>query len=419
MNRTIFTCMLWATLIFNIILHATKPKIGIDFLRPTYLTEIHTLLKIYPICGILGPHKIGKSNLIKEYIQIYYPNNTYILDLHDFNTIDRLDNPILTLSSISADLIVIDGIERRPELFSILKVLTEPKSKKRKFLVLGNASRAFIRQTQSLIGRIGYIELSPLSLEETSDNKKLWLRGGFPTSYLAETNHESYKWRINFINNVLERDIPNLGFYIPHQQLWLFWRILSNWHGKMFNARAIGRSLGVSDHTAKRYLEILAGTFMVRVLSPWIEIIPKRQVKAPKVYFKDSGILHALMDIESEEQLLTHPSLASLWEGFALEEIIKTLRVDASECYYWATQAGAKLDLFIMKGGKRLGFEFKYTDSPRTTKSMHSALNDLKLDHLIIVYPGDQIFPLSEKISLYGLETIATGTFAKKIFELI
>lgn len=220
---------------------------------------------------------------------------------------------------------------------------------------------------------------------------------------------------MDYIRTYLEQDIPNLGFNIPAPHLRRFSLMLAFYHGQIFNASEIGKSLSISDNTASRYLDILAGTFMVRILPPWLENIRKRQVKSAKIYFRDSGILNALMGISTKNELQINPKLGSLWEGFALEEIIRTLQAYPEECYFWATQSEAELDLLILKNGKRLGFEFKYGDSPSTTKSMHIALQDLKLDHLAVLYPGDQIFPLTENITAYGLSTIATGEFQKKL----
>lgn len=386
--------------------------------RTAYLNEIKNLLRIHPICAILGPRQVGKTYLAKMYVDSYYPDKAYFFDLENPYDLARLDNPMLTLSNIHAELIVIDEIQRRPELFPVLRVLADQTNIKRKFLILGSASRDLIRQSsESLAGRIGYIELPPFSLEEVHDSQKLWIRGGFPRSYLAATGNDSFTWRLNYINTFLERDIPNLGFSIPPQQLWRFWLMLTNFHGQTFNASTLAHSLGISQHMVRKYLDILAGTFMVRVLQPWFENITKRQVKAPKIYFRDSGILNALLNLETEEQLQRFAALGALWEGFALEEIIRALQLRSNECFFWATHADAELDLFIFKGGKRLGFEFKYTDAIRITKSMNIALQDLKLNHLAVIYPGDQIFPLSENITAYGLETIATGAFKEKLNE--
>jgi len=384
--------------------------------RNSYLKDINTHFSVHPICAILGPRQVGKTTLAKMYIEKYAPDDAYFFDLEDPLDLARLENPMLALESVTQPLIVIDEIQRRPDLFEILRVLVDREKTDRRFLILGSASRDLIRQSsETLAGRIGYIELPPFSLVETKKTTKLWLRGGFPRSYLASNDAGSYLWRQNYISTFLERDIPALGFDIPAQQMRRFWLMLAHYHGQIFNASEIGRSLGVSDHTVRKYLDILAGTFMVRILYPWFENLKKRQVKSPKIYFRDSGVLHALLGITDKKQLHTNPKLGAFWEGFALEEIIRTLKASSEVCYFWATQANAELDLFINKNGKRLGFEFKYADAPKITKSMRISISDLKLDHLAVMYPGDEIFPLADNIVAYGVETIASGEFSKSI----
>lgn len=389
-------------------------------LRSQYFDEIKDLLRIHKICGILGPRQVGKTTLARMYIDQFYPNNARIFDLENPLDLAQLENPMLTLSNVSQELIVIDEIQRRPDLFPVLRVLADATSteieRKRKFLILGSASRDLIRQSsETLAGRIGYIELPPFSLMEVKESKKLWVRGGFPRSYLAETDADSYKWRQQYIMTFLENDIPLLGFNIPAEQMRRFWLMLAHYHGQIYNASEISRSLSVSYHTVNKYLDILVGTFMMRRLTPWVENIQKRQVKSPKIYFRDSGILNALLLISSFEELQVFPRLGSFWEGFALEQIILALQATPQECFYWATHTDAELDLFMIKGGKRLGFEFKYGDRPTITKSMRIALNDLKLDHLSIIYPGKDIFPMDTKITAYGLESLATKEFQNAI----
>ncbi len=387
-------------------------------LRAKYLNEIETCFTVNPICALLGPRQVGKTTLAKLYIEKHYPGATQaeFFDLEDPQDLARLANPMLMLQNISKPLIIIDEIQRLPELFPILRVLIDQTNRQQKFLILGSASRELIRQSsETLAGRISYIELPPFTLSEVNDTPKLWLQGGFPLAYLAETLEISYRWRQSYITTFLEQDIPNLGFNIPAQQLRRFWLMLAHYHGQIFNASELGRSLSLSDPTIRRYLDILAGTFMVRILNPWAENISKRQVKSPKIYFRDSGILHTLVNIKNFNELYSYHRLGAFWEGFALEQIIQTLDVRPEECYFWATHADAELDLLIFKNGKRLGFEFKYGDRPSTTKSMHIAMTDLKLDHLALIYPGDKIFPLTEQITAYGLETIATGEFITKL----
>jgi predicted AAA+ superfamily ATPase len=380
--------------------------------RTIFLDEIERQLRVHPMCAVLGPRQVGKTTLANLYAEQYFPGKTLFLDLENPLDLQRLENPILTLSSAEQPLIVIDEIQRRPELFPILRVLVDREEKKgRKWLILGSASRDLIRQSsETLAGRIGYIELHPFCLFEVPNSAPLWLRGGFPRSYLAASDADSLLWRQGYITTFLERDIPNLGFAIPPQQLQRFWLMLAHYHGQIFNASELARSLAISDHTVRRYLDILAGTFMVRILFPWFENLKKRQVKSPKIYFRDSGVLHALVGINDSTQLQAYPRLGAFWEGFALEQIICASGASAQECYFWATQADAELDLLIVKDNRRIGIEFKYADAPRVTKSMHVAQQNLKLDHLIVVYPGTQIFPLTESITAYGLQALTSST---------
>lgn len=368
--------------------------------RRYFIDEIDFSFGIHSVCGLLGPRQVGKTTLARQYAQRY--PNAYLLDLENPFDLARLENPMLTLQNIHSDLIVIDEIQLRPDLFPVLRVLVDEKP--RKFLILGSASRDLLRQSsETLAGRIGYIELPPFSLTEAEDHNKLWLRGGFPRSYLANSNKESFSWRQSYISTFMERDIPNLGFNVPPPQMKRLWMMLAHYHGNILNATEIGKSLDITHHTVRKYLDILAGTFMVRELQPWFENISKRQVKSPKIYIRDSGLLHALLNIQNYDALQVYPKLGASWEGFALEEIIKQHHAQSDECYFWSTQSGAELDLLIVKDGKKLGFEFKYTDFPKTTKSMHTALQDLALDHLYLVYPHHETFPLAEKITARGI----------------
>jgi predicted AAA+ superfamily ATPase len=337
------------------------------------------------------------------YVEQLSTDAVLFLDLENPLDLVKLENPMLVLSKLSYQLIIIDEIQRKPDLFPVLRVLVD-ESNKRRFLILGSASRDLIRQSSdTLAGRIGYIELMPFSLEETPNAEKLWLRGGFPKAYLAEKDEESFLWRQSYISTFLERDIPNLGFQIPPEQIRRFWLMLVHCHGQIFNASEIGKSLGVSDHTVRKYLDILVGTFMIRLLSPWYENLGKRQVKSPKIYFRDSGILNTLIGIMKESDLHLHPKLGSFWEGFALESVIVHFKASAEESYFWKTHSGAELDLLIVKEGKKLGFECKYSEKIKITPSMQIALNDLKLNHLYVLYPGKTSFPLSENISAIDL----------------
>ncbi len=379
--------------------------------RKHYFQKIDQHFRVHSVCALLGPRQVGKTTLARMYVQEQCGGHARFFDLEKALDLARLDNPMLALSADPDKLIVIDEIQMRPDLFPVLRVLVDDPTHKRKILILGSASRDLIRQSsETLAGRIGYIELPPFSLQEAGDMHRLWLRGGFPISYLAANESDSFLWRESYITTFLERDIPSLGFNIPPQQLRRFWLMLAHYHGQTFNASEIAKSLGVSDHTSRRYLDILAGTFMVRQLLPWFENIQKRQVKSPKIYFRDSGILHTLLNIYQASQLETYPKLGAFWEGFALEEIIKAYELNSEECFFWATQADAELDLLVFKKGKRLGFEFKYTDVPKVTKSMRIAMQDLQLDQLYVIYPHNDTFPLDEKITAQGLEvTVANA----------
>jgi len=372
--------------------------------RPKYLKDIETQFRVHSICALLGPRQVGKTTLAKMYIEKFPKEEIAFFDMENPLDLSRLENPMLALSKLSHHLVIIDEIQLRPELFPILRVLVD-QNKKQRFLILGSASRDLIRQSsETLAGRIGYIEIMPFSLEETDNTSRLWLYGGFPRSFLASNNEESFLWRQSYITTFLERDIPNLGFQIPPQQMRRFWLMLTHYHGQIFNASELGKSLGVSDHTSRKYLDILAGTFMVRILHPWFENLEKRQIKSPKIYFRDSGILHTLVGIRTESDLDIYPKLGSFWEGFALEEINRQFQTTTEECYFWGTQSGAELDLLILKNGKRLGFEFKYTDAPKITASMRISCDDLKLDHLYVIFPGKVSFPLTEQITACGLD---------------
>jgi len=301
--------------------------------REKYLQDIIAQFRVHPICAILGPRQVGKTTLAHLFVEQHFAGDAYFFDLENKEDLARLDNPMLAFRSISQTLIVIDEIQLRPELFPTLRVFVDefriplgihgPSDtiQKKQFLILGSASRDLIRQSsETLAGRIGYIELPPFSLAEVHNTERLWMRGGFPHAYLAETEDDSYLWRQDYIKTFLERDIPSLGFDVPAAQMKRFWLMLTHYHGQIFNASEIGRSMGISDHMVRKHLDILAGTFMVRVLLPWFENLSKRQVRAPKLYFRDSGILHALTEITDCDRLYRNPKLGAFWEGFALQD---------------------------------------------------------------------------------------------------
>jgi predicted AAA+ superfamily ATPase len=371
--------------------------------RSTYIQLITQHFEVHPICGILGPRQCGKTTLSKHYIsmQSYV---AHVFDLEDPRDLARLDHPMTALENLEG-LIVIDEVQRRPDLFPILRVLADTKRERQHYLVLGSASPELLRQSsESLAGRIGYIELPPFSLLETLDQDKLWVRGGFPNSFLSKSENSSILWRNAYIKTFLEMDIPGLGFSIPPQQLYRFWMMLTHYHGQLFNFSELGKSLGISNHTARRYVDILEGTFMIRSLLPWFENTGKRLVKTPKIYFRDSGLLNALMGINSKEAMERHPKLGALWEGFALEEILKHKTIEAKHSFFWRTQAGAELDLLTQKNGLKIGFEFKYADAPKITPSLKIAMEDLNLEKIFVIYPGQKSYALTEKISVVSLK---------------
>lgn len=368
--------------------------------RTRFLEQLQKQFKAHPACGLLGPRQCGKTTLSKLFLE--NQSDTHFFDLENPFDLQALqENTWGTLERLSG-WVILDEIQRLPEIFPLLRVLIDRGAAR--YLILGSASLDLLRQSsESLAGRIGYVELTPFLATEVADIHRLLLRGGFPRSYLAEDDETSYLWRISFIQTFLERDIPNLGFRISAMTLQRFWQMLTHLHGQLFNAQDLATSLGVSGHTIRHYLDILASTFMVRVLQPWFENIGKRQIKTPKMYIRDAGILMALMGIENESQLLRHVKCGAIWEGFALEQIIQAFELRPQDCYFWRTSNGAELDLFFEFNGKRFGFEFKYSDKPKTTQSMHIAIADLKLDQLYVIYPGARTFKVDEKISLMNL----------------
>lgn len=375
--------------------------------RFNFLSKIDQAFEVNPVCALLGSRQCGKTTLAKAYAKIMNVP-VYRFDLENPADLKLLESPMLALEGLEG-LIIIDEIQRRPEFFPILRILVD-QHKNRQFLILGSASQDLIQQSsETLAGRISYIEMTPFQLTEGEiDLLGLWGRGGFPKSYLANNEEKSVKWRKDFIQTFLEKDVPNLGFQSSPQMIRRFWSMLAHYHGQIFNASEIGTSLNVSYKTAQQYLDILEGTFMVRRLNPWYENLMKRQVKSPKIYLRDTGILHTFLGIQNHEELQRHPKLGASWEGFALEEIIRVEDVDAIDCYFWATQAKAELDLLILKNAKKIGFEFKYTDVPKLTPSMRIAMEDLKLDQLNVIVPYyDEAKPpyqIADKTFVWGLK---------------
>lgn len=372
--------------------------------REHFLSKIKQLFEIFPIVAILGPRQCGKTTIARQYsTQLTQPPQNYF-DLEDIEDLGRLEEPNLAFQYLTG-LVTIDEIQLRQNLFPTLRVLVDKADNPLKFLILGSASRELLRQSaESLAGRIGYLELPPFSLLEVEYNKQLWLRGGYPLSYLAQSEEASVIWRKNYIKTFLEQDIPNLGINIAPDKLQRFWMMLSHYHGNIFNASELGRSLGLNHKTVQHYADILQSTFVIRQLQPWYENISKRQVKAPKIYIRDSGLLHVLLGLEGESQLLASPKLGASWEGYALEQVINVNELEVGEYYFWATHAHAELDLLLLKQGQRIGIEFKYSDAPKLSKSMAIAMEDLKLDRLYVIYPGQKQYLLKDHIHVISLE---------------
>ncbi len=371
--------------------------------RPEPLERIHEVFRVHPIAALLGPRQCGKTTLARI-IAAAEPSTFF--DLESPVDLQRLSAPMTALAGLEG-LVVIDEIQRKPELFELLRVLADRPEGKARFLALGSASPTLVKGvSESLAGRVGFVDLSGLSLPEVGTDRRetLWSRGGFPRSFLAPDDAASFAWRRDFMRTFLERDIPQLGITTPAETLRRFWTMIAHYHGQMWNAAHFGRSLGASENTARRYLDILAGSFMVRILPPWFENLKKRQVKAPKIYLRDSGLLHALLQLSDRHAVLGHPKLGASWEGFALEHVLTTL--DTRDAYFWATHGGAELDVFVLTAGKRVGFEFKYSDAPALTRSMHVALRDLQLDKLWIVYPGSQSYDLHDQVSAIPVEAV-------------
>ena len=367
--------------------------------RDHYLNQIREAFESHSICAILGPRQCGKTTLVKFYAQELL--SVHIFDLENPQDLDFLSSPSLTLPSLDGT-IIIDEIQRRPDLFPYLRFLVDNFDKK--ILILGSASQELIQQSsETLAGRIAYIELPPFQLNEVNDMPKHWMRGGFPRSFLASSSLQSDKWRLNYIKNFLERDLSMMGLQIVPPNMRRLWSMLAHYHGQIANISELSRSLDMTDKTIKRYMDILEGCFMIRQLKPWFENLSKRQVKRPKLYIRDSGVLHTLLGA-SDNAILTHPKCGASWEGYALENLIHSYDNDLYEFYFWATEKGAELDLLAIKGGQRIGYEFKYSESPKITKSMYIAMEDLKLDQIIIITPGERSYRLSEQVAVKTLK---------------
>lgn len=367
--------------------------------RPGEIRVLRGLLSRHRVVGILGARQVGKTTLARQLVASRRGRAT-IFDLESPADQARLADPMLALERLTG-LVVLDEIQRAPELFPVLRVLVDRPGSRARFLVLGSASPELLRQSaESLAGRIAYHHLGGFSLAELGPRAldRLWLRGGFPRSYLARNDAASAEWRRAFVATFLERDLPQLGVAIPSPTLGRFWSMLAHWHGQIWRASEFARSFGVSEMTVSRYLDLLVSTLVVRRLLPWHENLGKRQVRSPKVYVADSGLLHALLDVETARELEGHPKVGGSWEGFLIEQVIRRLGARPDQCYFWATHAGAELDLLMTLGRRRLGFEFKRTTAPQVTPSMRIALSDLRLERLDVIHAGRDAFPLADRI---------------------
>lgn len=368
--------------------------------RSHYMRQISRATARSPVTALLGPRQCGKTTMAQAFAGV---REATFFDLESEVDLRRLANPEMVLGA-SEGLVVLDEIQRAPHLFNVLRVLVDRNDANGRFLILGSASPDLVRGvSESLAGRVEFIELAGFGLDETGvdDWRQLWLRGGLPRSYLAASDEDSLAWRDGFIRTFLERDIPQLGISIPAAAMRRFWTMLSHWHGQTWNASELGRSMSATDKTVRRYLDVLTGTYMVRQLQPWFANVAKRQVKAPKIYLRDTGILHALLGAATDDTLLSQPRVGASWEGFAIEQILRVLR--PSQAWFWGAHGGGEVDLLVMDNGRRLGFEMKFSEAPQVTRSMHNVVDDLQLDHLFVVCPSSESFPVHERISVLSL----------------
>ena len=374
--------------------------------RTRALAALRGALRRSRVVALVGPRQSGKTTLARRLVASGSPN---YFDLEDPVSLARLEQPMTALAGLRG-VVVIDEVQRRPELFPVLRVLADRRPLAARFLILGSASPGLLRQSsETLAGRLAVVGLSGFALEDVGAKalRRHWIRGGFPLSFLARSDADSAKWRREFVRTFLERELPQLGIGISAAALLRFWRMLAHYHGNVWNAADPARSLGVSEPTVRRYLDLLADLYMVRQLQPWHENLGKRQVKAPKVYLRDSGLLHELLGVVSEDDLLVHPKCGASWEGYAIEEVLKTL--EPEEACFWATHTGAELDLLIFKDGRRLGVEVKRADAPRLSPSMRIAMQDLRLDRLVVLYPGARRYALAEGVEAVPLQTVVQG----------
>jgi len=379
-----------------------------EVLRVKELGILESRLKAFKVVAILGPRQCGKTTLARQFARAQPSEKLTWFDLENPADVARLDQPMMALESLRG-IVILDEIQRRPDLFPILRVLVD-RAESARYVILGSASPDLLRQSsETLAGRITFMELGGFSLDTfpTNQVRKLWIRGGFPPAYLARSNQLSFQWRQDFITTFLERDVPNLGIRIPSPRLRRFWMMLSHYHGQICNSSEMGRSLMVSDTAARHYLDVLTQTFLVRQVQPWFYNTRKRLVKRPKIYIRDSGLLHALMDVRSHQDLHSHPRLGASWEGFALEQTVQHLGLREQEVFFWGVHTGGELDMVFQRRGRLCGVELKFQDAPRMTPSMRSALDELKLAQLWVVYPGKESYNLAKNVRVIPLTELA------------
>ncbi len=369
--------------------------------RAIDVKAVRAALKRSRVVALLGPRQCGKTTLARQFVAA---DSLNYFDLEDPVSLARLAEPETALRPLKG-LVVIDEIQRRPDVFSLLRVLADRRPLPARFLLLGSASPELIRRSsETWAGRLETVTLGGLRLSDvgTPAASRHWLRGGFPPSFTARSERDSFSWRRQFLQTFLERDVPQLGATIPAVTLHRFWSMAAHYHGQIWNGAELARALAVSEPTVRRYLDLLTGLFMIRQLPPWFENLGKRQVKAPKVYIRDSGLLHALVGVSGRRDLEHHPKVGASWEGYAVEEILKARQPD--EAYFWATHNGAELDLLLFERGRRIGVECKRADAPRLTPSMRCALHDLSLDALYVVYPGERRYAIADEVTVVPLE---------------
>ncbi|MXW16772.1 MAG: ATP-binding protein [Gemmatimonadetes bacterium] len=380
--------------------------------RKHHLARVRLLLDEFPVVALLGARQVGKTTLARE-LATAHRDPVAWFDLEDPADLARLQDPGLELRPLRG-LVILDEIHRLPGIFQLLRVLADRPGLPARFLVLGSASTDLLKQTsESLAGRVAFHHLDGFDLTEVDDTERLWLRGGFPRSYLARSDAASRRWRDGFVQTLLARDLPDLGSTIPRETLRRFWTMLAHWHGQLWNGAEFGRAFGVSHTTVRRYLDLLTSVFVVRQLQPWFENIRKRQVRSPKVYIADSGLLHALLGLANRTDVVSHPKVGASWEGFVIQQIVRLLRAPAQQCFHWSTHAGAELDLLVMAGSRRYGFEVKRSEAPRLTKSMRSALETLRLDRLDVVHAGTGRYRLAP-----GVRALPAGELVETLRAL-